>query len=37
MIRNHFLSMNTKEISTIDVIGSNRAEQLTQVYVWFFC
>ena len=28
MIRNHLLSMNTKEISTIDVIGSNRAETI---------
>ena len=28
MIRNHLLSMSTKEISTIDVIGSNRAETI---------
>ena len=28
MIRNHLLSMSTREISTIDVIGSNRAETI---------
>jgi exopolyphosphatase / guanosine-5'-triphosphate,3'-diphosphate pyrophosphatase len=28
IIRNHLLSMSTKEISTIDVIGSNRAETI---------
>ena len=28
MIRNHLWSMSTKDISTIDVIGSNRAETI---------
>ena len=34
IIRNHLLSMSTKEISAIDVIGSNRAETInTGLYI----